>query len=82
MARIESPGIEVREGQAAGAISALASDIERLVYHQSAQSLAPATVHELNRAYRVLQRAVIYYLGENHGLVYSAPDGRFRKAAK
>ena len=79
MARIEVPGIEVREGQAADAITDLASDIERLIYHQSAQGIAPSTVHELNQCFRVMRRALIFYRGEDHGLVYEASTGRFQK---
>ncbi len=79
MPRLETPGIEPREGQAAGAISELAADIERLVYHQSAQGIAPVTVHELNRCFRVLRRACVFYQGSDHGLVWEPPDGKFKK---
>jgi len=81
MPRLETPGLEPREGQAADAISSLASDIERLVYHQSAQGIAPTTVHELQRCFRVLKRACVFYFGENHGLVYDC-DTKFKPKAK
>jgi hypothetical protein len=76
--RLDTPGVEPGEGMAADAISELASDIERLVYYQSGQNIAPATVHELNRCFRVLKRVTEFYLGDNSPLCWTPPDGKFR----
>jgi hypothetical protein len=77
--RLETPGIEVVEKKAAGAISELASDIEQLCYIQDARGIAPATVAELKKSFRVLKRACVFYQGDEHGLVYEPPDGKFQK---
>lgn len=82
MPRLDTPGVEPLEVLAAVAISELASDIERLVYHHSGQDIAPATIHELNRCFRVLKRACLFFCGENHGLVWDPPTGRFEKKGK
>jgi hypothetical protein len=36
----------------------------------------------LNRCFRVLKRACLFFCGENHGLVWDPPTGRFEKKGK
>jgi hypothetical protein len=78
MTRLETPGVEPREGQAADAINELASDIEQLCYAQDAQDVARPTVLELHRCFRVLKRASVFYRGDDHVLVWEPSDGKFR----
>ena len=74
-------GIEGRESDAAKAIEALAVDLQDLLYYGEGQLIERATVRELNRCYRVMRRAVIFYR-EDHTLVYEAPDSRFKSKEK
>jgi hypothetical protein len=68
---------------AAGAVDALASDIEDLLLYQEAEGIDADTVRELNRAFRVVRKAAIFYHGEGeHRLIYEAPDFKFRSKEK
>jgi hypothetical protein len=80
MSRLDLLGIDqMPELKAAGAIDELASDIEDLLLYQEAEGIDAGTTTECNRAFRVLRRAAISYHGEGeHGLVYQAPDYRFK----
>jgi len=84
---------EALELIAAKALSNLAEEIENAVYYcrspkvdglyaGRAQAIPPATIHELNRCYRVLKRACVFNSGKDCSLVYEPPDGKFRRAAK
>lgn len=82
MARL-AQGVEPAEISAALAIRALAEDLQDLLYYHGADGVAPGTVKELNRVYRVMKRAVIFYEGEGeHSLIYEAPDGKFKPKEK
>jgi hypothetical protein len=74
-------GVEDSELDAAKAIEALAVDLQDLLYYGEGQLIERATVRELNRCYRVMRRAVIFYR-EDHTLVYEAPDSRFKSKEK
>jgi hypothetical protein len=80
MSRLELLGMDqIPELKAAGAVDALASDIEDLLLYQEAEGIDAETVRELNRVFRVLRKAAIFYHGEGeHGLIYEAPDFKFR----
>ena len=78
MPRIEER-IEVQEGLAEKAISKLAESIQDLAYYGEFQGIPVATQKEVLRAYRVLRQAVVFYRRDDHGLLYDAPDGKFKK---
>ena len=81
MPRIEER-IEVQEGLAEKAISKLAESIQDLAYYAEFQGVSIATQKEVLRAYRVLKPAVVFYRGDDHALVYAAPDSRFTSKEK
>jgi hypothetical protein len=76
--RLTEAGLEPAEGNAAAAIARLASEIEDLCYNHDGQNIERKTLEECRRAYRVLRRATIFYKGDEHGLVWEPPSGKFQ----
>ena len=70
-------GIEVPEKRAAAEVYALADALQDALYY-SDETHPPETVKVLNRAWRVMKSATIYYRGEEHGLFYEAPSFKFK----
>ena len=73
---------ELPEREAAWAIYDLAQSIQDLCYYTDPRAVPPATTRELHKCYRVLKPTVIFYLGEDHGLPWDAPDYKFQKKVK
>jgi hypothetical protein len=73
-----SDGVNGTEHQAAIALLKLAEAIQEVCYY-SEQTVPAATRREFHRIYRILKPVAISYCGENHPLIWDAPDYRFQK---
>jgi hypothetical protein len=79
MRRIDD-SIEKAERTAAEAINKFASHLEDSCY--LCPAALPATQKAVLRAFRVARQVLIFYHGDDHGLVYEPPDFRFKPKRK
>jgi hypothetical protein len=73
-----SEGVDKDERNAAVLLAQLASAVEDATYYNEHPQL-PETTRVLNKAFRVFKDVVTFYVGPDNGLVYTPPDGKFRK---
>lgn len=70
------------ENIAAARVKELAEEIQELIYYGDGQGIPPVTVCALQKAYRVVKGATIFYRGDDHPLVWEPPDFKFRPRTK
>jgi hypothetical protein len=70
------------ELRACAEVLALGCAIEEVMYYSSAQGIAEDTQRSLAKAARVIRDVASFYKGDDTGLIWQPPTGRFTKGKK